>query len=463
MNRRAEKSLLSWKDSNHRKPLLLLGARQVGKTWLMNEFGRKYFEKVLYVRFDRNEQMRQLFERSSYDMNEMLLLLQAAARFKIEPGKTLIILDEIQECPAALTSLKYFCEDLPEYHVMAAGSLLGVHQHRGTGFPVGKVHTLHLYPMSFPEFLDALGYGYDVEIIESGNWQNIKLFAERYTHLLKLYYYIGGMPEVVSTYIETQDFAEVRRVQNEILSNYANDFSKHVPASLAAKLSLLWDSVPEQLAKENRKFIFAEVQKNMRARDLEDAMDWLIRAGLVYRTPRINEAALPISAYRDGAFKLYFSDVGLLGAKVGLDISVLVEKTSVFREFKGALTKQYVQQQMRAECALEPHYWQSDTARAEIDFIIQQGMHVVPVEVKAETNTRAKSLMSYCRKYQPHVAVRCSMNDYHKQVIVHSEESVTQLIDIPLYAVSQMTKECKSALGLNDIPTPALPPPNGKI
>lgn len=448
MNRRLEKTLLSWKDSPRRKPLLLLGARQVGKTWLMNEFGRKYYDKVVYIRFDQNEQMRRLFESSSHDMNELLLLLQASARFKITPGNTLIVLDEIQECPTALTSLKYFCEDLPEYHVMAAGSLLGVHQHHGTGFPVGKVNTLNLYPMSFLEFLEALGYGYDVEIIESGNWQNMKLFADRYTHLLKLYYFIGGMPEVVSTYVETEDFAEVRKVQNEILSNYANDFSKHVPASLAAKLSLIWDSVPEQLAKENRKFIFSEVQKNMRARDLEDAMDWLIRAGLVYRTPRINEAALPISTYRDGAFKLYFSDVGLLGAKVGLDIAVLVEKTSVFREFKGALTEQYVQQQMRADCALEPHYWQSESARAEIDFVFQQGMHVVPVEVKAETNTRAKSLMSYCRKYHPRVAVRCSMNDYHLQSLAHSAEASTQLIDIPLYAVSQITKECSAALRL---------------
>ena len=448
MNRRLEKTLLSWKDSPRRKPLLLLGARQVGKTWLMNEFGRKYYDKVVYIRFDQNEQMRRLFERSSHDMNELLLLLQASARFKITPGNTLIVLDEIQECPTALTSLKYFCEDLPEYHVMAAGSLLGVHQHHGTGFPVGKVNTLNLYPMSFLEFLEALGYGYDVEIIESGNWQNMKLFADRYTHLLKLYYFIGGMPEVVSTYVETEDFAEVRKVQNEILSNYANDFSKHVPASLAAKLSLIWESVPEQLAKENRKFIFSEVQKNMRARDLEEAMDWLIRAGLVYRTPRINEAALPISTYRDGAFKLYFSDVGLLGAKVGLDIAVLVEKTSVFREFKGALTEQYVQQQMRADCALEPHYWQSESARAEIDFVFQQGMHVVPVEVKAETNTRAKSLMSYCRKYHPRVAVRCSMNDYHLQSLAHSAEASTQLIDIPLYAVSQITKECSAALRL---------------
>lgn len=448
MNRRLEKTLLSWKDSPRRKPLLLLGARQVGKTWLMNEFGRKYYDKVVYIRFDQNEQMRRLFERSSHDMNELLLLLQATARFKITPGNTLIVLDEIQECPTALTSLKYFCEDLPEYHVMAAGSLLGVHQHHGTGFPVGKVNTLNLYPMSFLEFLEALGYGYDVEIIESGNWQNIKLFADRYTHLLKLYYFIGGMPEVVSTYVETEDFAEVRKVQNEILSNYANDFSKHVPASLAAKLSLIWDSVPEQLAKENRKFIFSEVQKNMRARDLEDAMDWLIRAGLVYRTPRINEAALPISTYRDGAFKLYFSDVGLLGAKVGLDIAVLVEKSSVFREFKGALTEQYVQQQMRADCELEPHYWQSESARAEIDFVFQQGMHVVPVEVKAETNTRAKSLMSYCRKYHPRVAVRCSMSDYHLQPLAHSAEASTQLIDIPLYAVTQITKECSAALRL---------------
>lgn len=443
MKRSLEKELKRWKQSPRRKPLLLLGARQVGKTWLMKDFGSRYFKQVAYIRFDRNERMRRIFETSSFDMAELLLLMQAELKFKIDPGKTLIILDEIQECPAALTSLKYFCEDLPNYHVMAAGSLLGVQQHHGTGFPVGKVNTMTLYPMSFYEFLEAQGYGADVEMLQQEEWGRIKLFAERYIHLLKLYYYIGGMPEAVDTFLQTQDFNAVREVQTEILSNYANDFSKHVPAALAAKLSLLWKSVPEQLAKENKRFLYKEVQSGMRARDLEDAMDWLKRAGLIYRVNRVNDAALPISAYRDGAFKLYFSDVGLLGAKAGLDISTILDKSAIFREFKGALTEQYVQQQLRAVCGIEPHYWQSDTARAEVDFVVQQAMRVVPIEVKAETNTRAKSLLSYCRKYAPPVAVRCSMNDYNRQMLPIREDAQITLLDIPLYAVAQLPSACQ--------------------
>lgn len=333
---------------------------------------------------------------------------------------------------------------------MAAGSLLGVQQLQGTGFPVGKVNTMHLYPLSFYEFIEALGYGMDVEMMRRHEWERVKVFASRYIHLLKLYYYVGGMPEVVNTYIETQDFSVVRDVQNEILANYASDFSKHVPKGLAAKLSLLWESVPQQLAKENNRFLYKDVQANMRARDLEDAMDWLIRAGLIYRVHRVNAAALPISAYCDGAFKLYFSDVGLLGAKSGLDISTILEKSAIFREFKGALTEQYVQQQLRAECGVDAHYWQSDTARAEVDFVMQQSMQVVPIEVKAEVNTRAKSLLNYCRKYTPPVAVRCSMNDYHVQELNLTDATHTVLVDLPLYAVPEMLSECQRVINSSE-------------
>lgn len=448
MKRSLEKELQKWRKNPRRKPLLLLGARQVGKTWLMKDFGARYYENVAYIRFDRNERIRALFESSNYDMQELLLLLQAELKFKITPGNTLLILDEIQECPAALTSLKYFCEDLPEYHVMAAGSLLGVQQHHGTGFPVGKVNTMHLYPLSFYEFLEAQGYNMDVEMLQNEDWARVKLFANRYIHQLKLYYFIGGMPEAVVTFLETQDFNAVRAVQNEILSDYANDFSKHVPKSLSAKLSMLWNSVPDQLAKENKRFLYKEVQKTMRARDLEDAMDWLTRAGLIYRVNRVNNAALPISAYRDGAFKLYFSDVGLLGAKSDLEVGTILEKSAIFSEFKGALTEQFVQQQLRTVMVgnAEPHYWQSDTARAEVDFVIQQSMNVVPIEVKAETNTRAKSLMSYCRKYKTCVAVRCSMNDYLCQNIQIDENKELTLIDLPLYAVAQLPSVCQAAM-----------------
>ena len=429
-----------------RKPLLLLGARQVGKTWLMRHFGDENYKDVVYIRFDRNERMRRIFETSNYDMKELLLLMQAETNINIKPGDTLIILDEIQDCPAALTSLKYFCEDLPDYHVMAAGSLLGVKQHHGTGFPVGKVNTMTLYPLTFREFMTALEHPHDIDFIELQKWESVKLISDRLTHLLKLYYYIGGMPEVVNTYLQTKDFSAVRSAQNEILSNYANDFSKHVPAMLAAKLSLLWESIPHQLAKENKRFIYKEVDSKMRARDLEGAMDWLFRAGLIYRVDRINEPSLPIGAYRDGALKLYFLDVGLLGAKCELEVSTILEKSAIFKEFKGALTEQFVQQELRAESQISPHYWQSDTFRAEVDFVIQTSMNVVPIEVKAEHNTKAKSLLNYCRKYKPVLAVRISMNDFSENNLETSETTNTTLLDIPLYATFMLLPICKEAL-----------------
>ena len=446
MKRRLEQDLKKWKDNPMRKPLLLLGARQVGKTWLMRHFGDENYKDVVYIRFDRNERMRRIFETSNYDMKELLLLMQAETNINIKPGDTLIILDEIQDCPAALTSLKYFCEDLPDYHVMAAGSLLGVKQHHGTGFPVGKVNTMILYPLTFREFMTALEHPHDIDFIELQKWESVKLISDRLTHLLKLYYYIGGMPEVVNTYLQTKDFSAVRSAQNEILSNYANDFSKHVPAMLAAKLSLLWESIPHQLAKENKRFIYKEVDNKMRARDLESAMDWLFRAGLIYRVDRINEPSLPIGAYRDGAFKLYFLDVGLLGAKCELEVSTILEKSAIFKEFKGALTEQFVQQELRAESQISPHYWQSDTFRAEVDFVIQTSMNVVPIEVKAEHNTKAKSLLNYCRKYKPVLAVRISMNDFSENNLETSETTNITLLDIPLYATFMLLPICKEAL-----------------
>lgn len=446
MERTLETELKRWQLSPVRKPLLLLGARQVGKTWLMQHFGHKHYQSVVYIRFDRNERMKRIFETSNFDMQELLLLIQAETKTKVQAGETLIILDEIQECPAALTSLKYFCEDLPDYHVMAAGSLLGVKQHHGTGFPVGKVNTMTLYPLSFREFLSALGNDFDVDFIQKRKWDSLRLISDRLSLLLKQYYYIGGMPEAVNTFLRTQDFGEVRRVQNEILENYANDFSKHVPTALASKLSLLWESVPQQLAKENKRFIYKEVQSNMRARELETAMDWLQRAGLIYKVERINEPALPIGAYRDGAFKLYFLDVGLLGAKCELDISTILEKNAIFREFKGALSEQYVQQEIRASSDFTPHYWQSDSTKAEIDFIVQTCGNVIPIEVKAESNTKAKSLLTYCRKYTPRMALRVSMNDQAQNLITAENGVTTILFDLPLYAVFMLPDICRDTL-----------------
>lgn len=449
MKRLLTEDLKKWKENPHRKPLLLLGARQVGKTWLLQDFAASCYQNSVYIRFDRNARMREIFESSNYEMDSLLLQLQMAAENKIEPGKTLIILDEIQECPAALTSLKYFCEDLPEYHVAAAGSLLGVYDHYGTGFPVGKVNTMTLYPMSYREVLLALKRDMDVETLQNQQWDVVKHFADRYTQFLKLYYFIGGMPEAVSTYVSTQDFNAVRTVQKSILADYEKDFSKHVPKPLASKLFMIWNSVPEQLAKENKRFVYGDVRKGLRSRDLEDALDWLRRAGLVEQVNRINTPSLPISAYKDGAFKLYFVDVGLLAAKADLSMRTLLEKTAVFSEFKGALTEQYVQQQLRSECRITPLYWRSDSFQAELDFVFQSDMNVVPIEVKAETNTKAKSLLSYCRKYTPEVVIRNSMNDYNRQLLPVGDDKQTILLDIPLYAIFLAETLCR-----NEFPLP---------
>lgn len=449
MKRLLTEDLKKWKENPHRKPLLLLGARQVGKTWLLQDFAASCYQNSVYIRFDRNARMREIFESSNYEMDSLLLQLQMAAENKIEPGKTLIILDEIQECPAALTSLKYFCEDLPEYHVAAAGSLLGVYDHYGTGFPVGKVNTMTLYPMSYREVLLALKRDMDVETLQNQQWDVVKHFADRYTQFLKLYYFIGGMPEAVSTYVSTQDFNAVRTVQKSILADYEKDFSKHVPKPLASKLFMIWNSVPEQLAKENKRFVYGDVRKGLRSRDLEDALDWLRRAGLVEQVNRINTPSLPISAYKDGAFKLYFVDVGLLAAKADLSMRTLLEKTAVFSEFKGALTEQYVQQQLRSECRITPLYWRSDSFQAELDFVFQSDMNVVPIEVKAETNTKAKSLLSYCRKYTPEVVIRSSMNDYNRQLLPVGDDKQTILLDIPLYAIFLAETLCR-----NEFPLP---------
>lgn len=444
MHRKALNELLKWKENlpPRRKPLLLLGARQVGKTWLMREFGAQAFERVAYIRFDRNATMRRVFEEDGADMTLLLSHLQAEVGFRVEAGSTLLILDEIQECPAALTALKYFCEDVPELHVMAAGSLLGVRQHEGTGFPVGKVNTKMLYPMSYTEFLRAVGQGVLAEMLEAGDWSGVAPFHDRLAELLRLYYFVGGMPEAVARYAETGDFSLVREVQQELVFNYEQDFSKHAPKNVAAKIAQIWDSVPTQLAKENKRFLYGDVKKGWRAKDLEDAMDWLLRAGLIYHCHRITKPALPVDSYRDGAFKVFFSDVGLLGAKAGLDASVLIQGNRIFQEFKGALAEQYVQQQLRAESGISPSYWLSESSRTELDFLFQSAMAVVPVEVKAEQNTQAKSLKSYCAKFTPPVAVRTSMRPYYSQGMPLPDGGSTQLIDLPLYAVCRMAAEC---------------------
>ena len=438
--------LTAWKGSPLRKPLLLLGARQVGKTWLLQEFAREHYRNVVYVRFDRDERMKESFEKD-FDMKRILTSLQLHAGEAVVAGDTLIILDEIQECQAALTSLKYFCEDLPEQHVVAAGSLQGLYEHRGTGFPVGKVNMLHLYPMSFCEFLAASGQGMMVELLQSRDWQMVSLFADRFAEYLRYYYFVGGMPEAVKVFAANRDFAQVREVQGELLAGYRRDFSKHAPAEHWPRIGMIWDSLPNQLARENKKFMCAEVQQGMRMRHLEMSLQWLYDAGLAYAVRRVSKPALPVNAYSERAFKLFHLDVGLLGAQAGLRAEVILDGNRIFQEFKGALAEQYVQQELRAVCRLEPYYWASSNGQSEIDFLVQQGMELVPLEVKAELNLTAKSLKFYCQKFAPAMAIRTSMARYHVQRIpVATGGEYTQL-DIPLYALSQMGTECSALAG----------------
>lgn len=427
MIRKAIKDLVKWKNQNHRKPMIIRGARQVGKTWLMKEFGRTNYDKVAYINFDNNERMERLFS-GNLNISRIITALQIETDVNIEADNTLIIFDEIQEVPRALTSLKYFCENAPEYHIVAAGSLLGVALHPGTSFPVGKVDFMDLYPLSFTEFLNSTGNEKLVKLLDSNDFELITDFKGKYIDLLKQYYYIGGMPEVVSTFIETKDYTKVREIQNRLLMAYEQDFSKHAPNEVVPRLRMLWTSIPVQLAKENRKFIYGLIRQGARAKEYELAMQWLLDCGLVYKVGRITKPDLPLRAYQDfNAFKLFVLDVGLLSAMSDLGVKSLLEGNKIFEEFKGALTEQYVLQQLTADNNITPFYWSAEKSNGEIDFVFQSGVNVVPLEVKAAENLQAKSLKNYCLKYEPKYAVRTSMSDFRE------EEWLTNL---PLYAIS---------------------------
>lgn len=427
MIREAIKDLVKWKDGVHRKPLIIRGARQVGKTWIMKEFGRTYYEKFAYINFDNNERMESLFS-GNLDISRLITALQIESGVKIDANNTLIIFDEVQEVPKALTSLKYFYENAPQYHIVAAGSLLGVALHHGTSFPVGKVDFMDLYPMSFIEFLNATGNEELSKLILTKDFELIKSFKGRYIDLLKQYYYIGGMPEAVSSFIDTKDYTVVREIQKRLLIAYEQDFSKHAPNEVVPRIRMLWTSIPSQLAKENRKFIYGLIRQGARAREYELAMQWLLDCGLIYKVGRITKPDMPIMAYQDfNAFKLFVLDVGLLSAMSGLDLKSLLQGNKVFEEFKGALNEQYVLQQLITNKDITPYYWTAEKSSGEIDFVFQHGMDIIPVEVKAAENLQAKSLKNYYLKYGPKYAIRTSMSDYRK------EEWLT---NIPLYAIN---------------------------
>ena len=429
MERKMTKYLLEWKNSPYRKPLILQGARQVGKTWLMKEFGNRAYENTVYINFDSNSRMAELFA-SDLNTERLIMGLELYAGRKIDPTNTLLIFDEVQEVPRALSSLKYFYEDVPQYHIICAGSLLGIALHGGTSFPVGKVDFLTLYPLSFKEFLAATTGERFSELLDEQDYQLITPFKQTYIDALKQYYFVGGMPEAVESFIEEKDFIEVRKIQKRILAAYEQDFSKHAPIDIVPKIRMVWNSIPSQLAKESKKFIYGLVREGGRAKEYEAAIMWLCDCGLVHKVGRVNAAGIPLKAYEDlKAFKLFIVDVGLLGCMTGLRQRTLLDGNDLFVEFKGALTEQYVCQQLKTIGDLGIYYYTNDRNSCEVDFILDTGEQIIPVEVKAEINLKAKSLRTYCEKYSPEISIRTSMADFKKE---------DWLINLPLYAIEEI-------------------------
>lgn len=431
MYRIAIEKLLKWKEGKRRKPLIIGGARQVGKTWLMKEFGKQAYADTVYISFDSNSEMTELFA-SDLDVDRLIMGLELYAGQKIDPDNTLLIFDEVQEVPRALASLKYFYENAPEYHIVCAGSLLGIALHEGTSFPVGKVDFLKLYPLSFREFLMATGKDRFAELLDKQDFPMIASFRQAYIDVLKQYYFVGGMPEAVQSFAENKDFNEVRDIQRRILAAYEQDFSKHAPNEIVPKIRMLWNSIPSQLSKENKKFIYGLVREGARAKEYETAIMWLSDCGLVHRIGRVNAAGIPLKAYEDlKAFKLFVVDIGLLACMAGLHQRTLLGGNELFAEFKGALTEQYVCQQLKTIEDLGIYYYTNDRGSCELDFVVDTGERILPVEVKAEVNLRAKKLKTYHDKFSPKVSVRTAITDYKKE---------EWLVNIPLYAIEQIAE-----------------------
>lgn len=425
MNRKAIEELYKWKASVDRKPLIVQGARQVGKTWLMKEFAKEAYQKYAYVNFEDNDMLRQLFQ-NDFDIQRIINSIQWATGVTID-ANTLIILDEIQEAPRGITALKYFQEKAPEYHVVAAGSLLGIAMHQNDSFPVGKVDFMYLYPLSFFEFLEAIGEKRMVDLLLSKDWQMITMFRTKFEERLRQYYYVGGMPAVVCAFAADGDIERVRTLQNGILESYERDFSKHAPAIEVPRIRMVWQSIPAQLSKENRKFVYGVVKEGARAKDFELAIEWLKDAGLIYKVNRSKKGQLPLAAYEDfSAFKIFMSDIGLMGAMSKLPAQSLLSGNALFSDFKGALTEQYVMQQLKTNAELSIYYWSADSSRGEIDFLLQRDSDIIPVEVKAEENLQAKSLRSFVDKNPGLHGVRLSMSPYREQ---------DWMTNYPLYSV----------------------------
>ncbi len=426
MERTVLQELIKWKNSEDRKPLILNGARQVGKTWVLREFAKREYRKEAYVVCRKNEYAKNLFTKD-FDVERILRGLRAITSVDITPGDTLIILDEVQDIPEAIESLKYFCEQAPQYHIAVAGSLLGISLHESVSYPVGKVDEIRVYPMNFEEFLLAKG---DVEIykaVVSKDYDTTNIIHEKLVDLLRQYYYVGGMPEVVQKYIDTGALQSVRHIQNRILSGYDIDFSKHAPSEQIQRIRMVWKSIPSQLFKENKKFIYGALRKGARAREYEIAIEWLINAGLVYKVQRCNKLSLPLAVYEDlAAFKLYFLDLGLLGAMVNTEPAQVLVSGNIFSEFKGGMTEQFVLQQFMSHNILPVYYYKTDDSRLELDFVIQRHGTILPIEVKAEGNVRANSLTTFLANNPDVKAERYSMLPYKEQ---------KQITCIPLYLI----------------------------
>lgn len=428
MERIAIEKLVKWKESTRRKPLVLEGARQVGKTWLVKEFARQNYEKLAYVNFENMKILKNLFEQD-FDIDRIVTAIGAATHVTCTEGDTLIFLDEIQAAPNAITSLKYFYENAPGYHVIAAGSLLGIELHQGESFPVGKVQFMSLYPMNFIEFVMAMGENGLAKFLLDKNWDMINSFAPKYQEMLRYYYYVGGMPEAVLSFSQNRDWQEVREIQNDILASYRRDMSKHAPSDIIPRISDVWNSIPAQLSKENRKFVYGVIREGARAREYEIALQWLQDAGLIYKVYNVKAPRIPLKSYEDrAAFKIFLLDVGLLGAMTRLKTTTIISGNDIFTEFKGALTEQYVMQQLLLR--YEPYYFSKSKSTLEIDFLIEDDEdNVVPIEVKAETNVKAKSLRLFVQDNHSKEAYRISMNDYKPE---------EWLVNIPLYAVNTL-------------------------
>lgn len=419
-------SLNKWKEDKFRKPLIVRGARQVGKTWLLQEFGRISYSKFVYVNFEDTPTLQNIFA-NDFDIERIITVLQIYSQTTIVAEDTLIILDEIQSAERGITSLKYFCEKAPQFHVVAAGSLLGMGLHSQVSFPVGKVDFLDLRPLSFSEFLLSLNESALVDALKAKNWSVVSIFTEKLKEYLRYYFYVGGMPEVVDAFAQTRDWQLVRRIQNRILNSYEGDFSKHAPNETVPRIRMVWQSIPSQLAKENKKFVYGVIREGARAKDFELAIQWLVDCGLLLKSHRVSKPGIPLAAYQDiSAFKLFLHDVGLLGAMAGLNVRTIIEGDEIFTEFKGALTEQYVMQQLRVDSERFIGYWTNERSTSEVDFVIQEEGEVIPIEVKSGENLKAKSFRLFCEKYKPQKAIRTSLTDY-------KEESWME--NVPLYAI----------------------------